>query len=300
MVQVELPLRVLFEFPTISSMSAEIESLQKNNILDIPPLKPRVYEYPPRLSFSQERMWFIHQLAPESAAYNMASGLRIEGELNLSLVEQSFNKIIDRHAVLRTTFDVIDGVPVQIIAPARPITIPVVDLRSMNDSERNEKIRQLVKANARQPFDLINGPLLRVLAIKQGERDHILSACMHHIVSDQWSSGVLLREFAAIYNALSADTDIPLPDLPAQYADYSMWQRDWLKGDILQAKLAYWKKQLEGISVLDLPTDFPRPAMQTFNGSIEQLPLSASTIGAIRNLCRQEQITPFMFFLRYI
>jgi amino acid adenylation domain-containing protein len=293
----ELPLRVLFEFPTIAAMAEEIESWQKNNVLDIPPLKPYLHEKPPRLSFSQERMWFIHQLAPESAAYNMYGSLRVEGELNIPAVEQTFNIMIERHAILRTTFDVVDGVPVQIIATQAPITIPLFDLKPLHSSEQDEQVRELIRQNAKQPFDLVNGPLLRILLLELAEEEHIIFVGMHHIISDQWSGGVIMREFSAIYNAICTNTAIPLSELPVQYADYSLWQRDWLKGDILQAKLAYWKKQLEGISVLDLPMDFPRPVMQSSNGAIERLPLSASTIDTVRNLCRQEQITPFMFFL---
>ncbi len=297
MIHVELPLRVLFEFPTIETMVAEIESLQKNDILDIPPLKAYLHEKPPRLSFSQERMWFIHQLAPESTAYNMASGLHIQGALNTLMVEQAFNKIIERHAILRTTFDVVEGLPVQIIAPEKAIQIPVFDLQSLSEGEQKDRIRQITQTTSKTIFDLVNGPLLRAVIIRLAEDDYILFACMHHIVSDQWSGGIFIREFAVIYNALCTNSPILLDSLPAQYADYGIWQRDWLKGDILQSKLGFWKKQLEGISVLDLPTDFPRPAMVTFNGALERQSLSASMIDAIRNLCRQEQITPFMFFL---
>jgi amino acid adenylation domain-containing protein len=297
MLHVDMPLRTLFESPTVAAMAVAIDAMQKNAGFEIPPLKPYIIEKPPRLSFSQERMWFIHQMAPESAAYNMSSSIHVSGEFDTAIVEQVFNTIIERHAILRTTFDIVEDAPVQIIAAARPITVPVIDLQSLNSVEQDTKVQELIQTNAAEPFDLVNGPLLRILIMKIGEQEHILFSSMHHIVSDQWSGGVLMREFAGIYNAFCTNTAMSLADLPVQYADYSLWQREWLKGDLLNAKFAYWKKQLAGLSVLDLNTDHPRPAVQTYNGAIEKLPLSASTIDAVRTLCRQEQLTPFMFFL---
>ena len=299
MMHVELPLRVLFESPTVESLADAIESVQKTSAVafDIPPLRAHVHEKAARLSFSQERMWFIHQLAPESAAYNMPGVLHISGELDTFVAEQAFNKLIERHAVLRTTFDLADGIPVQLIAPEKTIRVPVYDLQSLSEAEQQLRVRELIRTSTKTPFDLVAGPLLRIGLVKLGGQEHILIVCMHHIISDQWSGGILLREFGAIYNALSTNSPVALEPLPIQYVDYALWQRDWLKGDTLQAKLAFWRKQLDGISVLDLPTDFPRPAMVTFHGAYEKLPLAASTLNAIHTLCRQEQITPFMFFL---
>ena len=278
-------------------MSAYIKSLQRADNFDIPPLKPYTRHKPPQLSFSQERMWFIHQLAPESTAYNISNSVRIQGKLDPKILEQAFNIVIDRHEILRTTFDLVEGEPVQVVAPSRPISLPVIPLDTSSDMEKNNKANEMITSAAKEPFDLRNGPLIRVFLIRLGDNDHILFSAVHHIVSDQWSSGVFSREITIIYNALSTNSPILLPDLSIQYADYSMWQRGWLQGDWLNAKLAFWKTQLEGISVLDLPTDFPRPAMQTHNGSDEKLTLSASLIDAVRNLCRQEKVTPFMFFL---
>ena len=299
-IQVELPLRVLFEYPTIASMATAIKSLEKTTTLDIPPLRPLIHEKPPRLSFSQERMWFIHQLAPESAAYNMPSGLHIQGALNTLMVEQAFNEIIERHAVLRTTFDVVEGFPVQIISPEKIIQIPLYDLRSLSEDNQENQVRQISRTTSKTSFDLVNGPLLRAVIIRLGEDDYLLFVCLHHIVSDQWSGGVFIREFAAIYNALCTNNPILLDSLPVQYADYGVWQRNWLKGDILQSKLAFWKKQLEGISVLDLPTDYPRPAMTTFNGALERQPLSASMIDAISKPVSSGTDHAFYVLSRYL
>lgn len=297
MIHVELPLRVLFEFPTIAGIAAAIESIRNESALQVPPLKPVPRDKPPALSFSQERMWFMHQLAPESAAYNMSSSMRIQGELNIPVLQQAINIMVLRHEILRTSFRLIDGVPAQIIASPTALEIPLVDLGDVDPDDRENQAHQLIRTNIRTPFDLANGPLLRLLVIRLGEQDHILAVCLHHIISDQWSNGVFLAEFAAIYNARCAGSPLTLSDLPIQYADYSVWQRGWLTGDILQSRLAFWKKQLDGLSALDFPTDFPRPAMMTYNGAVARLPLSATTIHAIRNLCRQEHVTPFMFFL---
>ncbi len=297
LIQTEVPVRLLFEFPTIEAMSTEIEGLQRDRNLDVPPLRPYPRSGPFRLSFSQERLWFVHQLAPESAAYNISTGVRLHGELDPQMLEQTFNIIIDRHEILRTTFDILDGEPVQIVAPSQPLAMPIKDLTSLNDAEKESEVERIIDSAAQEPFDLVHGPVIRAFLIRLNPDDHVLFTVMHHIVSDQWSGGVFSREFTVIYNALSDHEPIPLSDLTIQYGDYSQWQRDSLKEDVLKAKLAFWKKRLEGISVLDLPTDYPRPAVQTFHGTFEELPLPASVIDAIRNLCRQEQITPFMFFL---
>ena len=297
LIQTDLPVRLLFEFPTIEALATEIESLQRERTLDVPPLKAYARSGSSRLSFSQERMWFIHQLAPDSAAYNISNSVRFQGELNIEILEQTFNIIIDRHEILRTTFDIVDGEPMQITAPSRPISLPIQDLSSLSEVEKDSEVRRIIASAAREPFDLVKGPVIRAFLLRLNPDDHVLFSSVHHIASDQWSGGVFSRELDAIYNALCTTSPIPLSDLSVQYADYSLWQRDWLKGDVLEAKLAFWKKQLEGISVLDLPTDYPRPAIQTYNGAFEEIPIPASTTDAIRNLCRQEQITPFMFFL---
>ncbi len=297
LIRTDLPVRLLFEFPTIEALATEVESLQRDQTLEVPPLRPYARSGPSRLSFSQERMWFIHQLAPDSAAYNISNSARFEGELDTKILEQAFNIIIDRHEILRTTFDIVDGEPRQIIAPSKPISMPIRDLSSLGEVEKNSEVKRIIAAAAQEPFDLVNGPVMRAFLIRLSPDDHVLFTSVHHIASDQWSGGVFSRELVAIYNALCTNSPIPLADLSLQYADYSLWQRDWLKDDVLQAKLAFWKKQLDGISVLDLPTDFPRPAIQTYHGTFEEIPIPASIIAAIRSLCRQEQITPFMFYL---
>ncbi|MCC6499597.1 MAG: amino acid adenylation domain-containing protein [Anaerolineales bacterium] len=295
--RVDLPLRVLFEFPTVAGLSAQVEALKDQDEFDIPPLKPMTRDGYPRLSFSQERMWFVQQLVPETTAYNITGNVSIKGRLNPQALEQAFNMVIDRHEILRTIFDIVDDEPVQVIKTSSHLSMPVINLEAVSDLERTARLDELLTSAAKEPFNLVHGPLIRAFIVRLSDDEHILSIAMHHIISDQWSMGVFSREVASIYNSLTNRLPLDLPDLPLQYADYSLWQRSWLQGEQLNARLAYWRKQLDGITALDLPTDHPRPAMQSFNGAMERIDLPESLIESVNNLCRQERITPFMFFL---
>ncbi|RIK32674.1 MAG: non-ribosomal peptide synthetase [Anaerolineae bacterium] len=295
--RVDLPLRVLFEFPTVAGLSAQIEALKGQDEFDIPPLKPMTRDGYPRLSFSQERMWFVQQLVPETTAYNITGNVSIKGRLNPQALEQAFNMVIDRHEILRTIFEIVDGEPVQVIKNSSHLSMPVINLETMSDLERTARLDELLASAAKEPFNLAHGPLIRAFLVRLSDGEHILSTAMHHIISDQWSMGVFSREVASIYDSLTNKLPLDLRELPLQYADYSLWQRSWLQGDQLSARLTYWRKQLDGITALDLPTDHPRPAMQTFNGAMERIDLPESLIESVKNLCRKERITPFMFFL---
>jgi len=227
----------------------------------IPAIEPLSRSGPPRLSFAQERLWFFDQYQPRSTAYNIAQGVRLEMPIRPAVVEQVFNEIVRRHAVLRTTFATVDGKPVQIIAPALALRLPVVDLRGLPESGREAQARRWVREEASRPFDLSRGPLLRTTLLSLREADHILLFAIHHIVSDGWSSGILIRELLALYRAFSRGEPSPLPELPIQYADFAEWQRQWLRGTVLEAQLSYWSGQLAGApALLRLPTDRPRPA----------------------------------------
>ncbi|MFQ5794228.1 MAG: condensation domain-containing protein [Candidatus Bipolaricaulia bacterium] len=253
---------------------------------------------PNPLSFSQERLWFLHQLEPDSPAYNIPLALRFTGPLSVSIAERSLNEIVRHHEVLRTTFSVVDGRPVQVIAPALTLPLPVVDLRELPETERETEVRRLATEEARRPFDLVRGPLLRVTLLRLGEEEYVGLLIMHHIVSDGWSTGVLGRELAALYSAFSTGSPSPLPELPIQYADFARWQRKWLHGEVLETQLAYWKQQLEGApTALELPTDRPRPAIQTDQGARQPLVLPKSLTEALKTLSQQQGVTLFMMLL---
>ena len=245
------------------------------------------------LSFGQERLWFLHQLDPESASYNMPVALRLRGELHVSALEQSLNQVIQRHEVLHTSFPSIEGRSALALHPQLRLQLPVEDISAADDPLA--RARQLTSDEARRPFDLARGPLLRARLLRLGENDHLLLLTMHHIVADGWSMGVFVREVATFYRSLVADESIDLPELPVQYADYAFWQRQWLQRAPAQRQLAYWKRQLAGApELLDLPTDFPRPQEPTERGAFETFHLPADLVEPLRHLANQQGATMFM------
>ena len=250
------------------------------------------------LSFAQERMWFLDQLEPGNPAYNIPVAHRIEGLLNLAALEQSLGEIVRRHEALRTTFASVDGQPLQIIAPDLNLTLPVVDLRELPETEREAETQRLATENAQRPFDLAQGPLLRVKLVRLSEEEHVFLLTMHHIVSDGWSLGVFMRELAATYETFSTGETSSLPELPIQYADFAVWQRQWLQGEALDSLLAYWKQQLGGsLPLLELPTDRPRPPVQTYRGARHSLELPKNLTDALKALSEREGVTLFTTLL---
>jgi amino acid adenylation domain-containing protein len=295
---VDLPLRILFETPTIAGLAHRIETaLQSEPVRELPPLLPVTRDQHLPLSFSQERMWFIQQLAPESSAYNIAAALRLTGPARRDALQHSLNEIVRRHESLRTTFGLADGQPVQIVAPPSEIQVAEIDLRPLSPYEREREARRLVNAESQRPFDLGLGPLFRATLYQLGDQDHILLLAMHHIISDAWSLGVLGRELHALYLSFTASEPLSLPDLPIQYADFAHWQRGWLRGEILEAQLAYWRRQLAGVPVLELPTDRPRPSLQSHRGTYLSRPLPGPLLVALRQLSRSAGVTLFMTLL---
>jgi len=270
---VEFPLRGLFESPTVASLSERLEAFRRTEQgLVAPPLLPVSREGKLLLSFAQARLWFLEQLEPGSWAYNIPAAVRLTGSLHVAALEQSLNEIVQRHEALRTTFRMVSGEPLQVIAPALALTLPWVDLRELPEAQQEAQVERLVTEEAQQPFDLARGPLLRATLLQLGEAEHVLLLTMHHIVSDGWSIGVLIRELVALYEAFFTGKPSPLPELPIQYADFAHWQRQWLQGEVLAAQLSYWQQQLAGAqTVLELPTDRPRPAVQTFRGATQFL-----------------------------
>jgi condensation domain-containing protein len=247
-------------------------------------------------SFAQQRLWFLDQLEPGNPAFNVQIALRLTGQLNAAVLEQSFSEIVRRHETLRTTFAVVEGELFQFISPAQRTRLAVVHLRELPSSEADAL--RLATQEAEQSFDLARGPLLRVKLLRLGELQHVLVLTMHHIINDAWSTGVLFQELGPLYNAFSAGKPSPLPELPIQYADFAYWQRQWLQGDLLENELSYWKKQLGGsLPLLELPTDHPRPAVQSSKGARHFFTLSKDLADVLKALSFQEGVTLFMVLL---
>jgi amino acid adenylation domain-containing protein len=250
------------------------------------------------LSFAQERLWFLDQLAPGSAAYNIPSALRLQGTLDVAALEHSLNEIVRRHEAPRTIFALHDEHPIQVITPAAPQTLPPVDLSDLPVTEREARARQIIAEDARRPFDLAHGPLWRAVLLRLDEHDHILLVTLHHIISDGWSIGVLIRELTALYRAFKAGQPSPLPELPVQYVDYAIWQRQWLSGDALAQQLAYWQQQFSGeLPALDLPSDRPRPPVQTFRGATHTFQVPLALTQQLLALSHEAGATLFMTLL---
>ncbi len=250
------------------------------------------------LSFAQQRLWFLEQLEPNSAVYNLPDSHYFKGPLNFDALERSLSEIVRRHEILRTTFQTVAGEPVQVIAEPQPLPLEVIDLSGLLAAEREVEAQRLANEEGLQPFDLARGPLLRVRLLKLAEAEHVLLLTMHHIISDGWSLGVWGRELAALYAAFSAGQSSPLRELPIQYADFAVWQREWLRGAVLEKQLGYWREQLGGeLPVLELPTDRPRPARQTYCGAVEGLDISAAISGRLKEVGRESGATLFMTLL---
>nr|QEO74050.1 condensation domain-containing protein [uncultured bacterium] len=247
------------------------------------------------LSYAQQRLWFIWKMEPTSAADNIAVALRIKGRLDVQAMEQTFSEIIKRHEILRTNFPEVDGLPTQRVNPAQALRMPIEDLSGLDEANREAEAEKLISAEESRPFDLVNGAMLRAGLIKMGEQEHLLLLTMHHIVSDGWSMGILVREVGTLYDAFTKGNPSPLSELPIQYADYSVWQRAQLSGATLDAQLDYWKQQLAGASpTLELPTDHARPAVPTSRGRAINFVLPSSVTEAVRELSRTERTTLFM------
>ena len=236
---------------------------------------------PAPLSFAQQRLWFLDQLEPGSPAYNIPAAVRLRGPLNVTALEKSVNEVVRRHESLRTTFAAKDGQPVQVVSPYHPFTLSLVDLQALSETEREAKVQRLANEEAQRPFNLAQGPLIRTTLLQLNEEEHVFLLTIHHIVSDGWSIGIFIQEMTALYEAFSTGKPSPLPELPVQYADFTYWQRDWLRGEVLEEQLSYWKQQLAGVSVLRLPIDRPRLAVQTFRGAQETLILPKSLTEAL-------------------
>jgi amino acid adenylation domain-containing protein len=296
---VELPLRDLFTMPTISALSERIEeAIAVGQSLHQPAIKPVPRDGASGLSFAQQRLWFLDQLEPGNSIYNLSAAVRLTGQLNPCALQKSLNEIIRRHESLRTTFIVTDTEPMQVIAPELALALPIIDLCEIAEAEREAKVTHLALEEARRSFDLTRGPLLRASLLRLHHAQHVLLFTMHHIISDGWSMGLLVREVAALYSAFSLEKPAPLPELPIQYADFAHWQHQWLQGPRLEDQLAYWKEQLRGpLPVLALPTDRVRPAVQSFRGARRSIQIGAEMSQGLKGLSQRLGATLFMTML---
>ncbi|MBG1258891.1 non-ribosomal peptide synthetase [Nostoc commune] len=257
------------------------------------------------LSFAQQRLWFLEQLQPGSATYNIPTAVRLMGSLNITVLARSLNEIVRRHEVLRTHFPTVDGNPLLTIEPSVEVLVPVVNLQARNPLEQDDEVRwrsppeaSLFIQEARQPFDLATDVLLRVKLLHLDVDEYVVLFTMHHIVFDGWSMDILVRELASLYSAFAANQPSPLPELAIQYVDFAVWQRQWLQGEVLETQIAYWRQKLGGIlPVLQLPTDYPRSRVQTFLGAIESFSLSPDLSTAIASLASSAGVTPFIILL---
>ncbi|HEX6371570.1 MAG TPA: non-ribosomal peptide synthase/polyketide synthase [Longimicrobium sp.] len=295
---VELPLRVLFEGPTVARLAERVEALRRAGLPVLPPVVPVERTDAPPLSFAQERLWFLHQMEGASAAYNVPSALRLRGALDVAALERALGEVVRRHEALRTTFRQEGEAAVQVIAPFAGFALPVEDLASVDADAREGVMRGRAAEEAARPFDLSTGPLFRAALLRMADEEHVLLICMHHIVSDAWSRGVLSRELAALYRTYRNGGESLLAPLAVQYADYAVWQREQLQGAVLDRQLAYWKQALAGApALLELPTDHPRPAVQTYRGAAEPVAFSGGLLARLEALARAEGATLYMVLL---
>jgi len=292
---VDIPLHALFDAPTVPALARVVADRRAagRGMAEAPPVRPAPRGAPLPLSFAQERLWFIHRLNPESAAYNVPVFLRLDGALSVAALERALGEIVRRHQVLRTTFPEIDGAAVQVVAPFTGFTLPVETLSGDGDA-----VERRAAAEAGRPFDLASELAFRAVLLRLGDDRHVLLITLHHLVSDGWSLDLFFRELSALYGAEVEGRASPLAELPVQYADYALWQREQLRGEALERALAYWRERLRGApELLELPTDHPRPPAPSFGGATVPVALPAALSARLRALGRREGATPYMVLL---
>jgi len=297
--QVEVSLLDLFETPTIAGLAGQIEAmLRTDQKVHMPALVPVSHEQDLPVSFAQERLWFLSQLMPDSSFYNIASASRLSGALNVEVLERCISEIVRRHSSLRTTFQMKEGQLVQIIDDVGACPLLLIDLSALSQQQGEEESYRLAKQEAERPFNLARGPLLRTRLLRLEKSEHVLLYTMHHSISDGWSGDILSREATMLYTAFLAGKPSLLPELPVQYVDFAVWQRQWLQGEVLQRQVDYWRQQLQGSPpVLMLPTDRQRPPVQTYSGARLALQIGPELTSALKQVSRREAVTLFMTLL---
>ncbi|EAR21796.1 amino acid adenylation domain-containing protein [Nitrococcus mobilis] len=297
--EIELPLRVLFEASALGSFAERVQQMVAQGRKSCqPPLQAVGRDRPLPLSYAQSRLWFLWQLEPQSAAYNMPGAMRLKGRLDTQALQHTFNALLKRHEGLRTTFRGEDGQPYQIINEATSVEIALEDLGVYPEADRDAAARASAEAEAKAPFDLEAGPLVRVKLLRLAEQDHVLLVTMHHIVSDGWSMNLVIGEFAALYEAYSQGLEPRLPTLPIQYADYALWQRQWMEAGERERQLAYWRAQLgEHHPSLELPSDRPRSALPSHRGANHRFTIDSELTQRLKAFAQAHDVTLFMLLL---
>ncbi|GJL56404.1 MAG: hypothetical protein NPIRA02_35360 [Nitrospirales bacterium] len=300
---VELLLEDLFEHPTLAELAtciADASAVTENSeslSSMVSAASPEPHEHLP-LSFAQHRLWFLAELAPESASYHLPIALKLTGDLKVSALEESFREILRRHAILRTTFPAVNGMPVQMIHESTQLVIDITDLTGMNEEQQNATLERMLTEEARQPFHLSQGPLCRMKLFQITDEVHVLVVTMHHIIADGWSMGVLVRELTYLYTSQVKGQAPSLPTLPVQYVDFARWQRRRVQEGVLNASLGYWQEQLRGApEILNVPTDYPRPVVQQYRGAKQEFAIPAHMLTAIRDMSQRQGVTIFMILL---
>ncbi len=293
---IEIPLGELFSSPTVAQLDQTIIQLRNtNNGLTLPPIQPRTETKQLPLSWAQERLWFLNQLEGKSATYNIPAAVRISGKLDINALQQALSSIVKRHEVLRTSFQIENGKPIQVIDPEATVNIIEVDLQQLETTKRENLVIEQVQLEATTPFYLENAPLIRCSLLQLSTWEYVLLVTMHHIVSDGWSMGVFIQELSSLYQTFIGGEALPLEKLPIQYADFALWQRQYLSGQVLSTQLDYWKQQLSGApDLLQLPTDYPRPTVQTYQGRTISLNLNTDLTTKLQKLSRESGTTLFM------
>ncbi len=296
---VELSLRTVFESTTIAALAAAVDRARENDaVVQAPQLVPVARTGPLPASFAQQRLWFLAQLEPDSPFYNLPAGFRLRGKLDLNLLTTGLNQVIARHEALRTLFQEIDGQPTQVVLPSVMIDIPLVDLRGIPAEKQQAELIKQTEFEAQRIFDLTRGPLVRAQAWRVEEEEYVLLMTLHHIVSDGWAMDVLIRELVTYYQAGFSGQPAALPPLPIQYADYAVWQRDWMQGAVLENQLAYWKDRLgDAPASLELPTDRPRPTVQTYRGACCEFIVPKELLMETTAFSRRHSLTLYMTLL---
>jgi amino acid adenylation domain-containing protein len=294
---VDVPLRDIFQTPTIADLGACVAALRARGGTSGQPIPLASREGQLPASFTQEALWFLDQLEHDRATYTAFPSVRMKGPLDVAALERAFGEIIRRHESLRTRFPEADGRPIQVIDPPEPQAFSFADLSGLSAVEREVALDRAIAQQAGRPIDLQKGPVLRMSVLKMSEDEHVLLAAAHHMIYDGWSLGIMARELAALYPAYRAGHPSPLPELSIQYADFAAWQRDLLQGETLNRLRTYWIEHLDGVPPLELPTDYPRPAVRTTRGDTLPCNLSPELSTAVREFCRREGVTPFMALL---
>jgi amino acid adenylation domain-containing protein len=296
--EIEVPLKDFIDEPTLSSLAHLVErALAASDGTPAPPVVRVDRSGPLPASFAQHRLWFLDRLQPGSSAYNIPTAVRLEGRLDVAALRSALAEVVGRHEILRTTFADDGGVPRQVIADSLELPLPIEDLSGLPEDRRLELALERVREEAARPFDLSRGPLVRAGLIRLSGTDHILQMTMHHIVSDGWSLGVLIREVSALYDAMRAGEPSPLPELAIQYADFAAWQREWLQGEVLRQRLEYWTRHLEGLSPLELPSDRPPSGAVSGRGGVRSATVPKVAVEAVRSLARTDGATLYMALL---